>query len=230
MDEDATAATATTAEAARITRDRSSLQQFASGLLPAEHLLLIAAVSGRDCKVGNGSRPESPDEPVRVRASFLRFLALGGDNALRVDARGIVLIGAYVEGTLQLAGAHCMIPLQFQNCFFVDAIELPYAHVPMILLNGSRVAGIIGDLVQVDGSVFLCDGFLSTAPVRFYGGRIEGDLDCRGASFQINEPAADADAVLGKPRVIGTAAGTSRSDRFLRISLRIACPGGGAGH
>ena len=52
--------------------------------------------------------------------------------------------------------------------------------VQMILLDGSSVAGIGADLVQVDGSVFLQNGFISTGPVRFYGGRIEGDLDCRG--------------------------------------------------
>ncbi|HKM65376.1 MAG TPA: hypothetical protein VJY39_23095 [Acidisphaera sp.] len=202
MDQDAAAATVaatTTAadDAARITRDRSSLQQFrtastASGLLPAEDRLLIAAVSGQDCVLGNGSRPQAPDESLRVRASFLRFLALGGDDAVRVHERGIVLVGAYVEGKLFLAGAHCTMALQFKKCFFDDTLALEYAHLLMILLDGSRVAGISGDLVQVDGHVLLQNGFLATGPVRFYGGRIEGDLDCRGATLQIDQPVPGA--------------------------------------
>jgi hypothetical protein len=80
-----------------------------------------------------------------VRASFLRFLALGGDDSVKVGERGVVLKGAYVEDQLDLVGAHCERALLLTNCFFVSKLALDYAHLPMIMLDGSRVPGIMGD-------------------------------------------------------------------------------------
>ena len=195
---------------ARITSDRSSLQQFrteptTSGLLPAEDLLLVAAVSGESCILGNGLRPDARDPSRCVRASFLRFLAMGGDDSVRVDDRGVVLAGAYVEDSYLLVGAHCKAALQFTDCFFINRIDLDYAHIPLMMLDGSRVPGIRGDLVQVEGGVFLQNGFVSTGPVRFYGARIAGNLDCRGATFEqdITSPTQDSGVLICSNAAIG---------------------------
>jgi hypothetical protein len=193
---------------ARLTTERRSLAQFRtqptpSGLWPAEDQLLLAAISGQDCKLGDGTRPEAPDDPARyVRGSFLRFLAMGGDETVRPDARGVVLVGAYVGEQLYLVGAHCTAALQLSRCCFAGRIALDYAHIPLLMLDGSSVPGIAGDLAQI-GGVFLRYGFLATGPVRFYSAQIAGNLDARGATFRLpdrpkqeDKPTAPAEAVL----------------------------------
>ena len=106
---------------------------------------LIASASGKDCTLGDGVRPHTRDPLRRVRASFPRFLALGGDDSVKVGERGVVLKGACVEDQLDLVGAHCERALLLTNCFFVSKLALDYAHLPMIMLDGSRVPGIMGD-------------------------------------------------------------------------------------
>ena len=55
-----------------------SLQEF-EPLKPAERKLLEAALKGEQCALG-GSSPPSATDANEVRADFLRFLALGGEN------------------------------------------------------------------------------------------------------------------------------------------------------
>ena len=159
-------------------------QKTPSGLLPAEDKLIVAAVAGNTCTLGSGTRPKKANDERRVRGSFLCFLALGGDETVRVHHRGVDLKGAYIDKDLYLAGADCKGALQFRNCFFEREIVLEYAHLPMVLIDGSRVPGIKADLARIDGSIFLQKGFLAEGQVRLYNAHIGGDLDCRGGTFK----------------------------------------------
>lgn len=171
-------------------------QKTPSGLLPAEDKLLKAAVQGTECLLSvDGKRPEAltPEQaaeriPERlVRGAFIRFLATGGDKTVRVQQ--LILKSAYVTGKLDLAGARCKVALQLTNCFFAEDLALEFAQIPMLVMDGSRVPGISGDLVRVDTGIYLREGFLAEGRVRFYNAQIGGDLDCNGGVFKSKDDA-----------------------------------------
>ena len=74
---------------------------------PAEQLLLDCCRVGEMARLAE-QRPEVPDPTNRIRASFLRFLLLGGDEQAPVHERGVRMSGYWVEGRLDLGG--CAVP------------------------------------------------------------------------------------------------------------------------
>src|SRR4051794_31528064 len=58
----------------------------------------------------------NPHETTIIRAGFLRFLALGGDETAPVHEKGIWLQGAIIEGQLDLDGATLPFDLFLLHC------------------------------------------------------------------------------------------------------------------
>ena len=86
-----------------------SMQDFLP-LRPAEEKLLGAALTGEPC-VCVAARPDVPTEDNLVRADFLRFLALGGEERNAVHESGLRVQGAYIDGAVNLTGATKLAPL-----------------------------------------------------------------------------------------------------------------------
>jgi len=91
-----------------------ALQEF-EPLKPAERKLLDASLKGEPCSFG-GARPSAATEENEVRADFLRFLALGGENRNAVHDSGIHIQGAFVTGAVNLNGQRKVRPLWIENC------------------------------------------------------------------------------------------------------------------
>jgi sRNA-binding regulator protein Hfq len=153
------------------------------GLYPAEERLLASAREGELCEI-DGTRPEAASPENKVRAQFVRFLALGGDGGAPVHERGVWLRGAYIEGALDLQGCEGVRPLFLWNCRIDGAIILRDAGTRTINLGGSHVRGIAGDGAKIGGSVFLRNGFTAQGEVRFNGAEIGGVLDCENGRFE----------------------------------------------
>ena len=51
-------------------------------LLPAEEVVLSRLASGGLDRLGDGARPDTDDPERAIRASFLRFLLLGGEEGI----------------------------------------------------------------------------------------------------------------------------------------------------
>ena len=64
-------------------------------LYPGEEALFKAAKTGNDCPLGE-QVPDNCSQDNFVRASFVRFLALGGDSNHPVHEKGIQLKGAWI--------------------------------------------------------------------------------------------------------------------------------------
>ena len=140
-----------------------------------------------------------PDDALRVRAPFLRFLLLGGDGQAPVHEHGVQLVGAIVEGKLDLAG--CRIPhnVYLKRCRFSGLLLAQDAAVQgLIMLEGSCLPkGINADRLQCDGGLFLRNGFRATGVVRLLGALIGGVLACDGGQFEVEEgDALSADGVV----------------------------------
>jgi hypothetical protein len=51
-------------------------------------------------RLGDGQRPENNDPARAVRAEFMRFLLLGGEEGFRPHEKGVRVSGGWVTGAL----------------------------------------------------------------------------------------------------------------------------------
>ena len=136
------------------------------------------------------------DLEVQIRARFLRFLSLGGDDFAPVHESRLELRGAYVDEDLDLSGCTIPQPLLFSHCHFAGQILLQEAVTKTLKFGSSHVRSIAAESAQNSGGVLLDNGFCATRGVSFPYARIEGRfsgeagtllsggasaLDCTGA-------------------------------------------------
>ncbi len=157
-----------------------ALQEF-EPLKPAERKLLDAALKGEPCSFGGG-RPSSVTEENEVRADFLRFLALGGENRTAVHDSGIHIQGAFVTGAVNLNGATKVRPLWIENCTISGEFRFADAETKVVSLEGTAVSGIRGDGVMVDGSLLLRRTVIEGS-LQLFGAEIRGTLSCVGCTI-----------------------------------------------
>ncbi|MEI2578608.1 hypothetical protein [Scytonema sp. PRP1] len=97
--------------------------------------------------------------------------------------RGICIIGAKVEGYLDLSFATIEVPLLFIRCTFSESISLLQARLRFLSLKRTHVISINATGIQVEGSVLLKDGFEAKGEVRLLGAFIGGQLNCSSGHF-----------------------------------------------
>ena len=90
--------------------------------MPGEQRLLDACKKGEVALLGD-STPEQAVDKQRVRAAFVRFLLLGGDEQVHVHEISVHLHGAFVEGALDLNGCHIATNVDLTPCCVVRNID-----------------------------------------------------------------------------------------------------------
>jgi len=167
-----------------------------------------------------------------VRADFLRFLLLGGDEQAPVHERGVNLRGAYVDVQLNLSGCSLAVNVNLTNCFFSEPIVAQDAQLNGVLsLQGSHlVHGLKADRLHCSSTVFLSNGFRATGQVRFLGAQIGGNLNCKNGQFnEIEDGALLADGAVVKGDVQlcdGFKATEYVSLQGMQIGGNLDCTGG----
>ena len=161
------------------------------GLPYAERMLLVSVREGTGCRVServwnkkDDLEKLQSDPDLRVRAWFLRFLMLGGDDLVAVHEAGVEIYGAFIEGVVDLRFASCVGRLALINCYIDGPLWVEGASLSTLYLRRCRVAGIQGNRAKIAGSVFLESGFVSNGPVSFYGAEIGGSLQCTGGRIE----------------------------------------------
>jgi hypothetical protein len=207
-------------------------------LTPAEERIVADLAVGEFDRLGDGQRPQAADPAREVRAAFLRFLALGGDDRHRPHEKGVRVSGAWVSGVLDLEGCRIERDVGLKDCRFDAVPVLRYAVIDNLFLDGSALPGLQAERLEARGGVSL-RGATVTGEVRLTGSRIEGNLSLDGAT--IGEPARtalSADAIevrsvelrgatlLGETRMTG-----ARIDGDLDLTgARLSFPDGEALH
>ena len=163
-----------------------------SPLNPAEMALVDACKRGKRWEPAewDRKRPTGATNANTIRADVIRFLLLGGDTGHPVHEEGVMLRGAWITGELNLHQARCAARLDAKRCYFVEKPVLTAAHLPQLVLSGSRVPGLTADRLTTTGTVFLRDKFEAEGEVRLLGAEIGGSLECSGGSFKM--PLGDA--------------------------------------
>ena len=166
----------------------------------AENQLIARAKVGEELDLAGISDAEGK----KIRASDIYELAIESDsNARPVHAKGIMLRGAIIQGSLDLTAAKVLKPIELANCTFEEKIVLRYAKTSSLKFDGSFVRGIDAEGLRVDGSLYLSNGFISKGEVGLRGVDIKGDLDAKGGRF-INPGgnAIDADGLATEDDVL----------------------------
>jgi hypothetical protein len=153
----------------------------------AERTLIKACRTGGECKRGDGKLPKSRTTANAIRPGLIRFLALGGDGKTPVHPHGVQLSGAWIAGDIDLEDCTCSRPLWLFDCRIAGEVVARGAHLPVLSLEGSRIDGLKGDRLRVEGDVFLRNGFTASGTVRLLGAQIGGNLDCSGGTFTPGE-------------------------------------------
>ncbi len=157
-------------------------------LRPAEKLLVRACAAGDIAKVAL-RLPDAPSDVVGIRASLLAFILRGG---LPFKGRQVQLVGAFIEGRLDLADARIEGGLWLYRCSFDSAVVLEDAQVlGAVTLSGCHLPGVLADRCRVSKGLAINAGSTVLHEVHLAHGRIGGDvdfsgLDLSGASDRVN--------------------------------------------
>ncbi|MDA8520886.1 hypothetical protein [Acidovorax sp. NCPPB 4044] len=163
-----------------------TLSEFGT-LRSGEQKLLDACAAGSIAMLGD-KRPDEKSQTNAVRAEFIRFLALGGDEAAPVHEKGLWLYGAWIEGSLDLAGGTAATSLRVINSHFCECPIFDGTRIEGTLnLAGSFVPGMTADDLHCKGNVYFIKDFSAKGEVRLMGAQIGGDLNFTGAKLDGQE-------------------------------------------
>lgn len=148
-------------------------------LTVAEQKLLDHCRDGQQL-VLNLNRPRVPHPIQTIRAGFLRFLILGGDQDIAVHERGIRLRGAYVQGSLDLQNANTCAPFDLSHCTFDQPLILSDATLRgPINLDECRMPSMVAPRCLIHGSLNLSRTLIDDGNAKGLsapGARISGDV------------------------------------------------------
>lgn len=152
-------------------------------LLPAEAEVVARLLSGNYDRLGDGTRPEAPDPSRAIRASFLRFLMLGGQEGCRPHEKGIRITGAWITETLDLEACHVFRDIGLIDCHFEATPILRAAIINRLFLDGSSLPGLEAERLEARGGVYL-RGAQVQGEVNIAQSRLGGNLECDGATIR----------------------------------------------
>ncbi|OLF53290.1 hypothetical protein [Pseudomonas chlororaphis] len=163
-----------------VTADR--LLQHYKPLNKTEQKLLAYATTGARFSIAK-TRPTAATAENTVRASFLRFLILGGDNENPINLNGIHLEGAFIQGILRLSSAAIATNVSLTHCLCKEGIRLENTVIDGWLdLSGSQFSGVAAQYLCVRSSLEM-RAFHSQGTICLIGAKIAGSLIFSGAQL-----------------------------------------------
>lgn len=159
-------------------------------LRPAERVLLRACRHGDIARIGL-RRPREATPEVTVRASFLAALAL--QNGAHRQSRRIQLLGAWVEGRLDLG--ECQVPasLWFFRCVFDTTPLFDGARIHGgLAFPDCELPGLLAERCRIAQDLSLNAGCSIASEVRLQQARIAGDFNATRLSMIGNEASLPA--------------------------------------
>ena len=120
-----------------------------------------------------------------VRADVLRWLCVLERAQALVDATGVCVEGAWIDGRLRLDGARIPFRVALVACACPAGISLMHTNLDALDISGSVLGegGIDANGMKVSGGVHLRDGFISHGQANLVEANVGGDLDCTRGAF-----------------------------------------------
>ncbi len=123
-------------------------------------------------------------KPRTLLADRIEWLCTDREASQFVGHKGIQIIGAKIEGHLDLMFARIAFPIVLLSCRVLEPMNFIHSKVGGLFFNGSHIAGLEADSLSAEGSINLGDGFRAEGAVRLLGASIGGNLDCSKGRFQ----------------------------------------------
>jgi len=199
-------------------------EKFSKNLNPTELRVVRAAASGEiawggekidqpkdstDAEIEAAYKKQSNDpateydwrERRTVRADLIRWLCEDEERRKLVDQHGIHIVGAWIDGVVDLSYLHINFPVILSKCRIPNGIKVTAAEISDLELVGSWIGADLtgapgqekalnGEGLTVHGNVLLSDGFEAFRQVDLYGAKIEGQLYCTAGQF--SNPGGDS--------------------------------------
>ena len=157
----------------------------------------VADFSDDDKERNNPERAGEWGEERRLSAELIVWVCTDREAREFIPHKGLWVVGAKIEGSLDLSFARMEFPLGFLRCAFTEMIHLSCATVKMLNLAGSWVGlghnqeganeasaqALIANALQVQSDVVLSSGFSATGTVWLIGATIGGNLQCDDGTF-----------------------------------------------
>lgn len=118
----------------------------------------------------------------RVRAEIIAALMLGAVPPIRGCTAGVRLVGARVEGTVDVRHGIIKYPFELKGCFFENEILFTEARARTVDLSGSNLRSVDASSVVIDGQLRLdrCEATVVTLD----GAHITGSLSLDGGCLR----------------------------------------------
>jgi hypothetical protein len=145
---------------------------------PGEETLCDAVEDGIEADCTN-----LPEADKIIRSDLLAWLCKDPVASLQVKNRGISIIGAKIDGKVDLTWSKVSFPLRTRKCAFTGSIYLGNSHLDCLELTETSLKGIEAAGVIIDRGICLCTGFVAEQKVNLYRAKVGGDLVCSGGSF-----------------------------------------------
>jgi hypothetical protein len=147
----------------------------------AEEKLFAATEKGE--RVSMKSQDETENDPDQaanwsasrtIQGEMLAWLCTNPEAMARITHRGVSLEGVRIQGDVDISEAKLNSAFFAVCCAFDGDFYLTGAHVRWLGLNGSVVNSLVARHVQVDGELWLSEGFVARGLVDFSGATIAG--------------------------------------------------------
>jgi hypothetical protein len=158
---------------ASIDHDAVALAPFGP-LRRAEVMLVQACTTGEIAKVGL-RRPEAASRERSIRARLLAFILRGG---IQLPGRRIELMGAWIEGRLDLGGLDFNGSVWFYRCNFDLPVVLDTARFSgSVTFSGCHMLSLLADDLRVGKDLTLNAGCSVESDLHLRRARVGGDLN-----------------------------------------------------
>jgi hypothetical protein len=129
-----------------------------------------------------------------VRAELIRWLCEDEKARKLVDQHGIDIVGAWIDGVVDLSYLHTNVRITLSKCRIPNGIKLTSAEISDLALVGSWIGdhtgmpgqeqiALNGEGLTVHGNLILSNGFRAFGQVDLYGAKINGQLYCTEGQF-----------------------------------------------
>jgi hypothetical protein len=112
----------------------------------------------------------SADDRI-IRGDLLSWLCTDPSASAQLTYRGISIVGAEIQGKVDLEWARISFPIGAFECVFKDAIILSRSHITSLSLGRSSVTDLEADSTHFEGSVYLRNGFKAERGVNLVGAK-----------------------------------------------------------
>ncbi|MGF1457031.1 MAG: hypothetical protein ACFB6R_16820 [Alphaproteobacteria bacterium] len=136
---------------------------------------------------------DSPEgwEGQTIHAQVLRRIILDAARDRHTHARGLLIRGLRIVGTLDLYNVTLTFPLRFQKCRVEDTILLGHGRLETLEISQSWIRALLGRGARINGNLKMHYS-VSHGPVVLEGAHIRGWADLWGMKIMPDGPREDA--------------------------------------